>query len=154
MLNFYHTYWYFKDIIRTDFCEIYVILWDLFDNKRQVFKSYIRLDWQSAGRPGWSTGAEVRQPVQSTDVHRTCTQTGLVGRSTGGRSSRELCSLEIAPVGRQRALLSVSSLGRLGWSTGGTTVRNLTVGAGQSGSRPEGQFCPFQLPTGRILWGL
>ena len=26
VLNFYHTYLYFKDIIRTDFCGIYVIL--------------------------------------------------------------------------------------------------------------------------------
>ena len=29
VLNFCHTYLYFKDLIRTDFCEIYVILWDI-----------------------------------------------------------------------------------------------------------------------------
>ena len=98
------------------------------------------MDWLSAGRPGRSTVAEVGRPDRSTDVHRTCTQPGLVGRSTG----RSIV---------QRALLSVSSLDRPGRSTGGTTVRNLTVGADRPGGRPEGQICPFQLPTGRFLWG-
>ena len=37
VLNFYHTYLYFKDLIRTDFREIYVILWDLFEVKKSSF---------------------------------------------------------------------------------------------------------------------
>ena len=37
VLNFYHTYLYFKDIIRTDFCGIYVILWDLIEDKNPSF---------------------------------------------------------------------------------------------------------------------
>ena len=36
VLNFTHTYLYSKDLIRTDFCGIYVILWDLIKSKIQV----------------------------------------------------------------------------------------------------------------------
>ena len=37
MLNFCHTYLYFKYIIRTYFCGIYVILWDLIEVKNPSF---------------------------------------------------------------------------------------------------------------------
>ena len=51
MLNSSHTYLYFKDLIRTYFCGIYVILWDLFDNKKTSFLIPKNLTWPSAGRP-------------------------------------------------------------------------------------------------------
>jgi len=41
VLNFSHTYLYFKDLIRTYLCEIYVLLWDLIEIKRQVFNTQI-----------------------------------------------------------------------------------------------------------------
>ena len=37
VLNFTHTYLYFKDLIKTDFCGIYVILWDLMEVKNPSF---------------------------------------------------------------------------------------------------------------------
>ena len=37
VLNFYHTYLYFKDITWTDFCGIYVILWDLIKDINSSF---------------------------------------------------------------------------------------------------------------------
>ena len=123
---------YFKDLKRTYFCRIYVILWDFLEVKITKFLIPNLLDWLSAGRPDRSTVTEVSRPVWSTDVYRTCTQPGLVGRSTGGQPSRELCSLEMAlvdrPVDRQRAAalcIQSSSTGRL---TGGTTVIKMTVG--------------------------
>ena len=51
VLNFYHTYLYFRDLIRTDFCEIYEILWDLIEDKIPKFLIPNWLDWLSAGRP-------------------------------------------------------------------------------------------------------
>ena len=115
----------------------------------------------SVGRPDRSTDAEDGRPDRSTDVHRACTQPGLVGRLTG-RSTV------------QRALLSGNGPGRPGWST--NSIQSRSTGpvdrrhngqksdrrhkgqksdrwAGRPGGRPEGQICPFQLPTGRFLWG-
>ena len=37
MLNFSHICLYFNDLIRTYFCEIYVILWDLIEGKTTKF---------------------------------------------------------------------------------------------------------------------
>ena len=47
-----------------------------------------------------STGPVDRGRSRSTDVHRTCTQQGWWAGRPGGRPSRELCSLEMAPVDR------------------------------------------------------
>ena len=82
MLKFYHTYLYFKDLIRTYFCGIYVILWDFLEvkiTKFLILKMFVLAVCRSTGR---STEAEVGRPVWSTDVHRTCTQPRLGRRST------------------------------------------------------------------------
>ena len=68
-MNFSHTYFYFKDLKRTYFCGIYVILWDLIEVKNSSFQSLKVLTWLSAGRPDRSTEAEVGRPARSTDVH-------------------------------------------------------------------------------------
>jgi len=86
------------------------------------------------------------RPVRSTDVHRTCTQPRLVGRSTGrstvqrallsgngpGRPAESCCSLYPVPVDR----------------------RHNGQKSDRWGGRPEGQNCPFQLPAGRFILGL
>ena len=94
MLNFGHTYLLLKNLIRTYFCEIYVILWDYLMIKDKLFNPLI-LDLAFCR----STAAEVGRPVRLTDVHKCARQLELVGRSTG-RSTV------------QRALLSGNGPGR------------------------------------------
>ena len=98
------------------------------------------LDWLSAGRP-----------VRSTDVHKRARQLELVGRSTG-RSTV------------QRVLLSGNGLGRPGGrpSESSALCFLFPVDRWLNGhkynrwppGRPEGQFCPCLLPTGRFSLGL
>ena len=114
MLNFSHTYLYFKDLIRTYFCEIYVYFIGFYEGKKTSFNPYYCLTWPSAGRS-----------VRSTDVHKCAHAIRLVGRSTG-RSTDGKYPLS-------------GTAGRLGgwptgcarstrWSTGAPMVRNMTVG--------------------------
>ena len=70
MLNFCHTYLYFKDLIRTDFCGIYVYFMRFFRRLKDKFSIPKSLTWLSAGRPDRSTVAEVGRPVRLTDVHK------------------------------------------------------------------------------------
>ena len=90
MLNFSHTYLYFKDLIRTYFCGIYVILWDLIEDKRHVFNS-LKIG------PGLL-------PVDRRA--QTCTVVGLVGQRAllsgngPGRPTESCCSLYPVPVDR------------------------------------------------------
>ena len=105
MLNFSHTYLYFKHLKRTYFCEIYVILWNLIGNKKTSFsilKSLARLLWRSTGR---STAPRAGRPSRSTDVHETCTKACPLGRSTARLTAGS--TLKKMTVGRST-----------GWSTG------------------------------------
>ena len=51
MLNFSHTYLYFKDLTKTYFYGIYVILWDLIDIKKTSFQYLKSLPDCTGGRP-------------------------------------------------------------------------------------------------------
>ena len=82
MLNFTHTYLYFKDLIKTDFCEIYVILWDLIEVKNPSFQSLKCLTWLSAGRQDRSTVAEVGRPTCTGRARSPGWEAGRPGRST------------------------------------------------------------------------
>ena len=87
------------------------------------------------------------------------------GRSTGtvDRYAQGTCTWPAMKAGRPRgrptestplsgAGRSTDGLARSTWrSTGGTTVRNMTIAPV---GRPEGHFCPFLLPTGRNFWWL
>ena len=114
-----------------------------------------------------STGPVNRSRSRSTDMHRTCTQPGLVGRSTRrstvqrallsgkgpGRpaESSALC-IQLQSTG-QRAVALWIQAPSTEWSTGGTTVRNLTVvqSTGWSIGRAKQ---PFPAANGQILdWG-
>ena len=82
MLNFSHTYLYLKDLIRTYFCGIYVVLWDFLVVKITKFSIPKNLDLAFCRSTGRSTAAEVGRPVQSIDMHKRARQLELVGRST------------------------------------------------------------------------
>ena len=126
------------------------------------------MTWLSAGRPDRSTVAEVSRPVRSTDVHRTCTQPGLVDRSTGWSTVQRALLSGNGPVDRPRAaalciqLLSRSTGQRAvvlwfqarstGRSTGGTTVTKMTVG--RSTGRSIGRFLTFPgCQRAEFVWG-
>ena len=94
MLNFSHTYLYFKDLTRTYFCEIYVILWDLIEVKKTKFLIPKICDLAFC----WSVD---RDRSRSTGLVDRCAQT-----CTG--------HLAKGAVDRQRTLLSGSGPCRLG----------------------------------------
>ena len=104
--------------------------------------------WLSAGRPDRSTEAEVGRPVRSTDVHRRARSLG----QEVGRPLERFCSLKMAPVDRQRALLSVFSIRSTGRSTSGSTIINMTVA--RSTTRSTGRaILPFPVANGQICFG-
>ena len=105
--------------------------------KSQVFNPY--KSWTSlVGRPLQKSVDWSGRPT-CTNVH------GSLGW-WAGRPSRELCSLEMAPVDRpvdrQRAAALCIQSRSIRRSTGGTTVRNLTVGrsTGRSTGRTKLPF--------------
>ena len=155
MLNFSHTYLLFKDLIRTYFCKIYVILWDLIEIKKTKFLSLKLFDLAFCR----STEVEIGRPVRSTDVHRRVRSHGLVGRSTR-RSTVQRALLSGNGPGRpdrstgRELLLSVPSLGRPGGRPEAQRAEKFDRWASRPGGRPEGQNFPFVLPTGRNFMGL
>ena len=149
MLNFCHTYLYFKDLIRTDFCGIYAILWDLIKDKNSSFQSLYYFDLAvclSAGPVdrgrGRSTGLVDRRAQNA--------HAAQAGRPVDrvGRPSKSFCSLEMASVDRQRALLSFSSFR----STGVSTIIIMTVGRSTAQST-ERAILPFPAANGQIYFG-
>ena len=114
MLNFNHTYLYFKDLIRTYFCVIYVILWDLIGNKRQVFQSLNPWPDCSGNRP------DSRPHQEPVDRH---------GRQICTRRAQRPAHLAGRPRGRSTESTPLSGGSRsTARSTAGTTVRKVTVG--------------------------
>ena len=125
MLKFSHTYLYFKDLIRTYFCEIYVYFMGFFRRQKDnilipiiVWRGLLPVD--RSGRP-------------------TCTNVHASLGWWASWLSRELCSLEMAlvdqAIDRQRAVALYFQARSTGRSTGGTTVITMTVGrsTGRSG---------------------
>ena len=100
MLIFGHTCLVFKDLVRTYFCEIYVILWDLIEIKKTKFLIPKYVTWPSAGRPdGRPRQKSIDRSGQPmcTNVHRSFGwRAGRPTRST----VREFCSMDLAPVDR------------------------------------------------------
>ena len=154
MLNFCHTYLYFKDLIRIYFCGIYVIL---FDNKKPNFYIPYRAGLAFCRSTWWSTAANRRaqacMPAWTAglvDRAVDCPESSGLWkwpRSTG----RELClCIQPRSTGRstgQRAV-ALSFHARLtGRSTGGTTVIKMTVG--RSTGRAN---LPFTVANGQILF--
>jgi len=132
VLIFSHTYLLFKDLARTYFCEIYVILWDFIRVKKirfQLLKFLAR-----------STGPGVGRPNRSTDMHE---------RHAQASHSR--------PVDRTVDRLKAPNSRVL---AGDRAVDRRHNGqkydrcAGRPGDLPGGHFCPFLLPTRIILIGL
>ena len=82
MLNFYHTYLYFKDKIRTYFCEIYVYFIGFFSSQKDKFSIPKKLDLAVCRSTGRSTGSGVGRPDWLIDVHANVHMASLKGRST------------------------------------------------------------------------
>ena len=104
------------------------------------------------GRPSLKSVDRVGRPTCTECARQFGWRAGRPTRSTARELLLSGKPRSTGPVDRQRALLSVSSLGRPGRSIEGTTVRNLTVGAGRLGDRPEGQICP--LAAGKGIFAL
>ena len=105
------------------------------------------------GRPSLKSVDRVGRPTCTERARQLGWRAGRPGRST----ARELCSLESpGRLGRstgQRACSLYPGLGRPGWSTAGTTVRNLTVGR----STDRSIWLPtasFSSPINWGFWGL
>jgi len=80
VLIFSHTCLVFKDLKRTYFCEIYVILWDLIEIKKISFQ-YPKVPARSTGgRPNRSTGPVIGRPERSTNVHEGVPMVSQLGR--------------------------------------------------------------------------
>ena len=146
VLNFCHTYLYFKDITWTDFCGIYEILLDLFDNKKTSFQVLKMSLPGSGGRPGRSVGPVVGRPDRSTDVHETCTKAKLawpVDRAVDWLKS---------PHSRVGAVDRELWPGQPGGRPLRSTAKNLTVG--RSIGRSTGRaFWSFSAANGQIFKG-
>ena len=67
----------------------------------------------------------------------------------GGRPSRELCYLEMAPIDRQRAAAFCIQSRSTGRSTGGTTVIKMTVGPVDRKGKSTLSCCQWA----EFLWG-
>ena len=125
MLIFSHTYLLFKDLLRTYFCEIYVILWDLIGIKLTKF-SVPNYPARSTGdrpdgRPDQESVDRTGRPMWTRNVHRPALKAGRPGdRPT---ESTQVSGAASRPGGRLIDL--ARSTGR---STGGSTVRKMTVG--------------------------
>ena len=130
MLNFSHTCLYFKNLIRTYFCEIYVILWDLIEVKKTKFLIPKICDLALCRSTGRSIETEDGR-LMCTNVHSHLAG-GPVDRPV--RPSREFCYLDLAPVDRPESSALWIQPRSIGRSTDGTTVKNSTVGrsTGQS----------------------
>ena len=115
MLNFFHTYLYFKDLTRTYFCGIYVILWDFVEVKKSKFLIPKICDLAFCRLTGRSTEKEVGRPVRSIDVHKHARPFRLEVRSTGPVDCPESSAIWkwSRSTGRE-LLLSVSSPSRPG----------------------------------------
>ena len=143
MLDFCHTYFHFKDIIRTDFCEIYMYFMGFF--RRQITKFFKSLNSWTGLLPVDRNGQPLQKSVDRSG-RRTCTNVhaslGWWAGRPGGRPSRELCSLEMAPIARPVDRQRAAALCIQSRSTGGSTVIKMTVGR-STGRSMEGQFCPL-----------
>ena len=148
VLNFCHTYLYFKDNTWTDFCGIYVILWDLIEVKKTNF--WI-LNFPCQARR--STGTIDRTSGRSTEPVDRCVQDVHKGQVIWpvDRAVDRLKSPHswVGPV--DRSLWPGRPGGEQLLSGSGTVDRAVDRRAQRSKMWPlEGQTGPFQLPTGRF----
>ena len=144
MLNFSHTYLYFKNHKRTYFCGIYVYFMGFF--RRQKAKSFNPLKLSPGCLPVDRTVDRGRR--RSTGPVDRCAQTctsQMAERPIDrvGRPPESICSLKMAlvdrSVDRQRVLLSVSSSGR----SSGRSFRESLL-SGSRPARPGGQLANDQ----------